>query len=116
MAGIGNGYHLAVKEALEGLTLSACEDGHADGPTFVVEEGLDLVSGTLKVTGPLCTADDVASMLDQLTSLAALGMQEVTLELSAVSSISESARDAMLELAVEASPSWLTVRLEGWPL
>src|SRR5918912_1959486 len=85
----------------------------SDGPTFVVQEGPGLVQGTVAVTGRLCTADDVAALLDELTSLAAVGVQEVTLDLSAVTELSDAARDAMLELAVEASPAWLTVRLDG---
>jgi anti-anti-sigma regulatory factor len=74
-----------------------------------------MVQGRLVVEGTLCSADHMASMLDQLSSLAALGMQDVTLDLSRVTSLSESAMDAILELAVEASPAWLKVRLDGWP-
>ena len=85
-----------------------------DGPRFILEEGADLVQARLAIEGPLCTADHMASLLEELTSLAALGSQDVTLDLSRVSSLSESAMDALLELAVETSPSWLRVRLDGW--
>jgi hypothetical protein len=90
------------------------ETEEPDSPTFIVDEGPGLVQARLAVQGPLCTADHMASLLEELTSLAALGLQDVTLDLSRVSSLSESAMDALLELVVETSPSWLKVRLDGW--
>ena len=93
-----------------------CSDEGGGAPSFAFEEGPGLDRARLVVTGPLCTTDHMAGLLDELTSLAALGMQDVTLDLSHVTSLSESAMDALLELAVETSPAWLKVRLDGWPV
>ena len=115
MSARSTGTRFAVNGSLRGRAppWGAEDDG---APGFAIEEGPGLVQARLVVTGSLCTADHMASLLDELTSLAALGMQDVTLDLSRVTSLSESATDALLELAVETSPTWLKVRLDGWPV